>query len=110
MISNDNQISLTYLLGGEYLVKAGCYNGDKTIERNILSRASIKIILSTQFTEMCLTKPKPPKDHNINRRLRSTQGNLFQNWKKLSVEERVQKQVEIYVDDMDGELIDYTII
>jgi len=130
MITSDNQIFLTYKLGGESLVKAGVYKSAeikvknswlkneevtmvkpmRTISEAEYSHASNKVVMSSAFTAMCLERPKPPKDRNINRWLRTTEGVLYSNWKNLSIEQRVYAQIQIYVNCMSGELIDYTII
>jgi hypothetical protein len=116
MISINNQISLTYYVGGEYLVKAGLYKsatenkGLVVIKQPEFKRCIQSTTLSTVFTEMCLTRPERPKDQNINRWFRTDAGKLFLDWKKLSVEEKVRRHVESYVSDMGGELISYSVL
>lgn len=145
MISTIDQISLTYILGGESLVKAGVYSTAKVTVKNYkgqygswkqlspkhfkcstgeeliidessrtlsspeYSQAVQHTTLTPAFTEQCLSRPVKPKGRNINWWLRSAEGQLFQSWKKLTEEQRIEARLKIYCEDLGGELLSWNI-
>jgi hypothetical protein len=130
MITNENQISLTYYVGGECLKNSGVYTvADVTVKNPfaknevfILNKPSqtIKpaeynysqthITLGKAFIEGCLIAPTKPKDENYHRWLRTPLGKLSQEWKRLSDEKKIAAHIEIYVWDMGGTAYTYEII
>jgi hypothetical protein len=126
MITIDNQISLTYTVGGECIKKFGVYtvadvtvrNGFTKNEVFILNKPSqtikpaefnysqTSITLGKAFIEGCLEAPTKPKDENYHRWLRTPLGQLSQMWKKMSVEQKIKYHIDLYVKDMGG--YDYT--
>lgn len=130
MITTDNQISLTYELGGEYLLRKGSYTvadvtvknplsknevfilnkPSQTIKKAEYDRATQQVTLSSSFIEMALEKPSKPEGMSFQRWLRTPLGQLYQNWNKLSNEQKVKFHVEQYVIDMNGEDYSYEII
>lgn len=130
MISTDNQISLTYTVGGECLKSSGVYtvadvtvkNGftknevfilnkpSKTVKPAEFNYSQTSITLGKAFIEGCLTAPTKPKDENFHRWLRTPLGKLSQEWKRLSDEKKIAAHIAIYVDDMGGYDYSYEII
>jgi hypothetical protein len=130
MISTDNQISLTYYVGGECLKSSGIYTvADVTVrapftknEVFILNKPSqiikpaeynysqTNITLGKAFIEGCLVAPTKPKDENYHRWLRTPLGQLSQLWKKMSDIEKIKYHIDLYVRDMGGYEYIYEII
>lgn len=117
MNTNYTEISLTYTLGGEYLVKPGKYT-DALVEvsnpftRNenvkvvkpsiteelaIFSNATKNITLGKAFINAALERPIKPKNNAT-----QTEYDLFRNWNKLSMKHKIALAVEQYVKDMGG--------
>jgi hypothetical protein len=129
-MNKDSQISLTYVLQGEYLLNKGIYttanvtvknpNSRKevfitnkplqTIKRAEYEKATQQVTLSSSFIEMALERPVKPDGMSFQRWLRTPLGQLYQNWNKLSDEQKVKFHVEQYVIDMGGEDYSYEII
>lgn len=130
MMNKDSQISLTYVLQGEYLLNKGIYttanvtvknpNSRKevfitnkplqTIKRAEYDKATQQVTLSSGFIEMALERPEKPEGMSFQRWLRTPLGQLYQNWNKLSDEQKIKFHVEQYVIDMGGEDYSYEII
>jgi len=130
MISKESQISLTYTLGGECLVRKGQYTSadvyvkfpftknevfkinkpSKTIVHAEYEKAVQQVTLSNSFVQTALDKPEKPNDMSWNRWLRTPIGKLYQDWKKLSDEQKIAFHVNQYVIDMNGEDYSYEII
>lgn len=130
MMNKDSQISLTYVLQGEYLLNKGIYttanvtvknpNSRKevfitnkplqTIKRAEYEKATQQVTLSSGFIEMALERPEKPEGMSFQRWLRTPLGQLYQNWNKLSDEQKIKFHVEQYVIDMGGEDYSYEII
>ena len=129
-MNKDSQISLTYVLQGEYLLNKGIYttadvtvknpNSRKevfitnkplqTIKRAEYEKATQQVTLSSNFIEMALERPEKPEGMSFQRWLRTPMGKLYQNWNKLSDEQKINFHIEQYVMDMGGEDYSYEII
>jgi len=123
MINKDSKISLSYVLAGESLVKAGVYETAKvlvvngftdnevfkelqpmrTIKRAEYSKATNSTTLGNSFVQMALEVPKKPEGVNYHRWLRTPMGKISQQWKRMSDEQKVTFHVEQFVHDMGGE-------
>jgi len=130
MISKESQVSLTYTLAGEYLLRKGKYTSadvyvknpftknevfklnkpSKTLVQPVYETAVQQITLGNQFIRQALTVPEKPENMSWNRWLRTPLGKLYQDWKKLSNEQKVAFHIEQYVIDMNGEDYSYEII
>lgn len=130
MITNENNISLTYYVAGECLKNSGKYtvadvtvkNGftknevfilnkpSKTIKPAEFNYSQTNITLGKAFIEGCLIAPTKPKDENYHRWLRTPLGKLSQEWKRLSDEKKIAAHIAIYVADMNGYDYSYEII
>lgn len=130
MINKDSKISLSYVLAGESLVKAGVYQTAKinvsngftpkeifrlihpmrTIERAVYSKASVSTTLNSFFVEGALESPKKPKNMLWHIWLRTPLGRISQQWKKMSDEQKLNFHVGQYVIDMGGEEYTFKII
>ena len=129
-MNKDSQISLTYVLQGEYLLNKGIYTTadvtvknpnsrkevfitnkpSQTIKRAEYEKATQQVTLSSSFIEMALERPEKPEGMSFQRWLRTPLGQLYQNWNKLSDEQKIKFHVEQYVIDMGGEDYSYEII
>ena len=124
MIDNISKISLTYELGGEYLLTRGsytvaelskepnelynCANGDvikiksvitksQTIKEPVFTNPTKHIILGEAFIENAMERPqKPHKNDSIHK------WNLYHNWHKMSVKAKLAEAVKQYVKDVNG--------
>lgn len=114
MNHNFTQISLTYKLRGECLVKAGQYESAKVqvenafkknekctivtplkvISEPLFSYATKRITLGKAFIEQCLVLPPKPKTN--------AELDLFRNWNKLSIKDKVKYSVTKYVESLGG--------
>lgn len=130
MISKESQISLTYTVGGEYLLRQGKYTSadvsvtnpfsknevfklnkpSQTIERAVYEKTVQQVTLGTQFVRHALTVPEKPDNMSWGRWLRTPLGKLYQDWKKLSDAQKIAFHVQQYVIDMNGEDYSYEII
>lgn len=119
------KIFLTYSLGEKYLVRPGKYEaaviakGTKTvkfdcgiIDKEMITKTPMRMLeapqyadstqcieLSDDFVKHALTRPIKPK-RGFNRWMRTGEGELFQNWNKLTPETRLKKAIENYVKDV----------
>ena len=129
-MNKDSQISLAYVLQGEYLLNKGIYTTanvtvknpnsrkevfitnkpSQTIKRAEYDKATQQVTLSSSFIEMALERPEKPEGMSFQRWLRTPLGQLYQNWNKLSDEQKIKFHVEQYVIDMNGEDYSYEII
>jgi len=129
-MNKDNSISLTYTLGGETLIRSGVYTvadvtvknpftknevfilnkPSQTIKKAEYNKATQQVTLSSSFIEMALERPVKPDGMSFQRWLRTPMGKLYQNWNKLSDEQKVKFHVEQYVIDMNSEDYSYEII
>ena len=129
-MNKDNSISLTYTLGGETLIRSGVYTvadvtvknpftknevfilnkPSQTIKKAEYNKAAQQVTLSSSFIEMALERPVKPDGMSFQRWLRTPLGQLYQNWNKLSDEQKVKFHVEQYVIDMGSEDYSYEII
>lgn len=129
MITKDNQISLTYTVGGECLKKSGIYTvadvtvknaftknevfilnkPSRTIEPAQWNYSQTSVTLGGQFIEMALEPPVKPQEVNYHKWLRTPLGKLSQDWKKLTPEQKIHRHIEIYVADMGGLEFEYEI-
>lgn len=129
-MNKDNSISLTYTLGGETLVRPGVYTvanitvknpftknevfilnkPSQTIKKAEYNKATQQVTLSSSFIEMALERPEKPEGMSFQRWLRTPLGQLYQNWNKLSDEQKIKFHVEQYIIDMGGEDYSYEII
>lgn len=130
MVNKETQISLTYTLGGESLVKAGVYqtaevkvtNGFtkkeifkvvkpmQTIKQAEYSKATKEVTLNNSFVQNCLERPVKPKDKPFSMWTREPIGKAFLDWNKLSEEQKIKAHIEQYVLDMGGEEFSYKIL
>ena len=124
-MNKNSIISLTYTLGGEYLLQRGEYvsadiysNGPvfkinkpmRTVKSAKYDKAYININLPVQFTRMALGKPDKPES-SVGRWMRTTEvGSLFLKWNKLSDEQKIEAHIKDYVKDMGGEEYSYEIL
>ena len=115
---------------GEYLLNKGIYttanvtvknpNSRKevfitnkplqTIKRAEYEKATQQVTLGTQFVRHALTVPEKPENMSWGRWLRTPLGKLYQDWKKLTNEQKIAFHVQQYVMDMNGEDYSYEII
>lgn len=129
-MNKDSQISLTYVLQGEYFLNKGIYTTadvtvknpnsrkevfitnkpSQTLKRAEYDKATQEVNLNNSFIEMALERPSKPDGMSFQRWLRTPMGKLYQNWNKLSDEQKVNFHVEQYVMDMGGEDYSYEII
>ena len=130
MLNKDSQISLTYELGGEYLLRRGQYTSadvyvkstvsknetfkinkpSQTIKRAIYSKATQQVILSNTFVRMAIEKPEKPERMSFQRWMRTSMGKFYLNFKKMSAEEKIAYHIEQYVADMGGGNYSYKIL
>lgn len=110
MINKDSQISLTYELGGEYLLRRGQYKLSKTIKRAEYAKAVQQVTLSNAFVRMALDKPEKPDGMSFKRWMRTPMGRLYLNFKKMPAGEKIAYHIEQYVADMGGGNYSYKIL
>jgi len=130
MLNKDSQISLTYELGGEYLLRRGQYTSadvyvknplsknetfklnklSKTIKRAEYAKAVQQVTLSNAFVRMALDKPEKPDGMSFKRWMRTPMGKLYLNFKKMSAGEKIAYYIEQYVADMGGGNYSYKIL
>ena len=130
MISKESKIFLTYNVGGEYLKQSGKYTSadvsvinpftknevfklnkpSQTLQRAVYEKATQQVTLGNQFIRQALTVPEKPKNMSWGRWLRTPLGKLYQDWKKLTNEQKIAFHVQQYVMDMNGEDYSYEII
>lgn len=130
MLNKDSQISLTYELGGEYLLKRGQYTSadvyvkgtfsknetfklnkpSQTIKKAEYAKAVQQVTLSNAFVRMALEKPEKPDGVSFKRWMRTPMGKLYINFKKMSAEEKIAYHIEQYVNDMGGSNYSYKIL
>jgi hypothetical protein len=128
---NIARISLTYWLGGEYLLSKGKYKEArvskgkniisydcgveapeciidrpmKTVETPVFSEPKQTITLSNEFVKFALTKPENPFKKNKDafyKWLKSPKGRFYQEFDKLTNEQKIHKAIMFYVEDMTG--------
>ena len=130
MINKDSQISLTYELGGEYLLRRGQYTSadvyvkgtfsknetfklnklSQTIRKAEYAKAMQQVTLGNAFVRMALDKPEKPEGMSFKRWMRTPMGKLYLNFKKMSAEEKIAYHIEQYVADMGGGNYSYKIL
>lgn len=130
MINKNNQILLTYTLGGEFLLTRGIYTSAdvtvinpftknevyklnkpmQTIKRAEYEKATQQVTLNSSFIEMALERPEKPEGMSFNRWIRTPIGRLYLDWKKLSNEQKIEFHIQQYVISMNGEDYSYEII
>lgn len=92
------QISLTYLIGGEYLIKSGEYDDcGNTVIEPIYERATKNVTLGKSFIDGALERPKKP-----HRKANISDWNTYNNWNKSSVETKLASSIINYVKDLGG--------
>lgn len=130
MITKDNQIVLTYTVGGTTLKTRGIYTvaditvknaftknevfilnkPSQTIKPAVYEQSQTSVTLGSAFIEEALKTPTKPADMNYHRWLRTPLGKLSQEWKRLSDEKKIKAHIEMYVADMGGIGYSYEII
>lgn len=122
MSKEQRQISLTYTVGGECLVRPGNYTSAKVdikhagtdkeivtilkpsqeISAPIYKKAMNTVTLSSAFVEEALKEPTKPGFMSIERWLKSYRGQMSRKWKTLTDLQKIEVSVSKYVSDMGG--------
>jgi hypothetical protein len=113
-MTESTKIFLTYNVGGK-LAKMGKYTSAKVnskgevtspsriVEPSEYCKCTIQVTLNEEFYDNAIERPTCPHKRGsgeYHRWLRSPMGLLSLGWNKLSAEQQVQRQVELYVADM----------
>lgn len=124
-----NEISLTYLVGGECLVRPGKYTSadvyvknnwkkdeifrvnkpSETLVEPVYSGARCVVKLSQSFIDEAMSAPKRPSSLPMNIWLHTNAGKLAQNWKKFSIAEKLDIAINNYVQSRGGHSPSYEV-
>lgn len=127
MSKEQRQISLTYVVGGECLVRPGKYTlADvevkhagtenevvtvkkplEVIEEPIIKKAKVNVTLGSSFVEEALQPPHKPPYMKVERWLKTYKGAIAQKWHTLTDEQKISISVQQYVRDMNGTEFDF---
>lgn len=133
-VTKESRIFVSFKEINEYQVRPGKYstakiNWDKnkeeyvttshsqTLEEPITIAPTRSLTLGFPFIERALNlddkgksrKPKPPKG-NINRWLRTPEGQLFQNWNRSSYKDKIKVALKELAYELKSEIIDFELI
>jgi hypothetical protein len=127
MSKEQRQISLTYTVGGECLVRPGKYTSAevevkhagtekeevtvkkplKVIEEPVIKQAKVNVTLRPSFVEEALQPPHKPPYMKIERWLKTYKGAIAQRWNTLTDEQKIKISIQQYVRDMNGTEFDF---
>jgi len=125
MIDKDSKLQANFKEIGEYLKNRGNYstagikvkNAFKDDEEFVLivpsrifqapeyKSATRSVQMDNSFIEMALTRPKKPRNGAA-----YSEWNIYNNWKKLSDNDKLEFQLNKYAHDINCELIGFEII
>lgn len=110
MIDNTSKISLTYRIGGEYLIRKGNYTvaelnnttgevktHSKTIDEPVFSEPKKHVTLPYSFIEMALERPEIPY-----KKAPLHEWKAYSEWKVWSKNKRLHYRIMQLVTDLQG--------
>jgi hypothetical protein len=82
----------------------------RVVKEAVYNEAVVKTTLGSAFVEMALTRPSRPRNMSANRFMRTDEGKAWQNWNKMTNEDRLKFRVDQYAESQGCTVRDWEVL